>query len=149
MSGLDPIGRRLVREIILDLRAQGHTVFFSTHILSDAESLCDRVALLRAGRLITVGRLDQILRIDVSHVEVLVSGVDGALLDGLPGLKGRQALGERWSLQVEEPSLGEVVQAVQRAGGRVLSVQPVRESLEEYFLRQVGGGEPGRPWEAA
>lgn len=149
MSGLDPIGRHMVKDVILDLRRRGRTVFFSTHILSDAESLCDRVALLRAGRLVTVGRLHEILRIDVSHLEVLVSGVDGARLDQLPGLKGRQALGERWSLQVEEASLGELVQGVQRAGGRVLSVQPIRESLEEYFLRQVGGGEPGRPWEAA
>jgi ABC-2 type transport system ATP-binding protein len=149
MSGLDPIGRHMVKDVILDLRRRGRTVLFSTHILSDAESLCDRVAVLSAGRLLTVGRLHEILRIDVSHLEVLVSGVDGALLERLPGLKGRQALGERSSLQVEEASLGDLVQAVQRAGGRVLSVQPIRESLEEYFLRQVGGGEPGRPWEAA
>src|SRR5437773_4007954 len=94
MSGLDPIGRHMVKEVILDLRSRGRTVFFSTHILSDAESLCDRVGLLRAGRLVTVGRLDDILRIDVSHLEVLVSGVDAGLLDRLGGLKGRRALGE-------------------------------------------------------
>lgn len=138
MSGLDPIGRHMVKEVILDLRNRGRTVFFSTHILSDAESLCDRVGLLRAGRLVTVGRLDQILRIDVSHLETLVSGVDAALLDRLPGVKGRRVLGERWSLELEENSLGAVIQAVQEAGGRVLSVQPVRESLEEYFLREMG-----------
>ena len=150
MTGLDPIGRHMVKELILELREQGRTVFFSTHILADAESLCDRVGLLRGGRLVTVGRLDEILRIDVDHLEVLLSGVDGALLDRLPGLKGRRALGERWSLQVEEASLACLVKSVQQAGGRVLSVQPVRESLEEYFLRQVGGGtETGRPWEAA
>src|SRR5438093_3382091 len=134
MTGLDPIGRHMVKELILELREQGRTVLFSTHILADAESLCDRVGLLRGGRLVTVGRLDEILRIDVAHLEVLVSGVDGRRLDGLSGVKGRKALGERWSLQVEEASLGSLVQAVQQAGGRVLSVQPVRESLEEYFL---------------
>jgi ABC-2 type transport system ATP-binding protein len=138
MSGLDPIGRHMVKEVILDLRGRGRTVFFSTHILSDAESLCDRVGVLRGGRLLTVGRLDEILRIDVSHLEVLVSGVDERLLERLPGLKARRELGERWSLAVEEASLAAVVEAVQQAGGRVLSVQPVRESLEDYFVRQMG-----------
>ena len=149
MSGLDPIGRHMVKDVILDLRSRGRTVFFSTHILADAESLCDRVALVRGGRLVTVGRLDEILRIDVSHLEVLVSGVDAAVLDRLPGLKGRRALGERWTLEVEEKSLGPVVMAVQQAGGRVLSVQPVRESLEDYFVREMGAQAAGRPWEAA
>jgi ABC-2 type transport system ATP-binding protein len=149
MSGLDPIGRHMVKEIILDLRGRGRTVFFSTHILSDAESLCDRVGLLRAGRLVTVGRLDEILRIDVAHLEVLVSGVDAGLLERLAGLKAKRALGERWSLEVEERSLGPVATAVQQAGGRILSVQPVRESLEEYFMREMGAQAGGRPWEAA
>ena len=75
MSGLDPIGRRLVRDIILDLRKAGKTVFFSTHILSDAETLCDRVAVLREGRLLKVGALGDLLRIDVEHMEIFVSGV--------------------------------------------------------------------------
>src|SRR3989441_8286313 len=149
MSGLDPIGRHMVKEVILDLRSRGRTVFFSTHILSDAESLCDRVGLLRAGRLVTVGRLDDILRIDVSHLEVLVSGVDAGLLERLRGLKGKRALGERWILEVEEKSLGPVISAVQEAGGRILSVQPVRESLEDYFIREMGEQPGGRPWEAA
>jgi len=149
MSGLDPIGRHMVKEVILDLRSRGRTVFFSTHILSDAESLCDRVALLRDGRLVTIGRLDEILRIDISHLELLASGVDAGVLDRLPGLKTRRALGERWSLEVEEKSLGPVVTAVQQAGGRVLSVQPIRESLEDYFVRQMGVAATARPWEAA
>jgi ABC-2 type transport system ATP-binding protein len=149
MSGLDPIGRHMVKEVILDLRTRGRTVFFSTHILSDAESLCDRVGLLRAGRLVTVGRLDDILRIDVSHLEVLVSGVEAGLLERLRGLKGKRALGERWSLEVEEKSLGPLISAVQEAGGRILSLQPVRESLEDYFMREMGAQPGGRPWEAA
>jgi ABC-2 type transport system ATP-binding protein len=149
MSGLDPIGRHMVKEVILDLRSRGRTVFFSTHILSDAESLCDRVGLLRAGRLVTVGRLDDILRIDVSHLEVLVSGVDAALLERLRGLKGKRALGERSILEVEEKSLGPVISTVHEAGGRILSVQPVRESLEDYFIREMGAQPGARPWEAA
>jgi ABC-2 type transport system ATP-binding protein len=144
MSGLDPIGRRLVREIILDLRAQGHTVFFSTHILGDAETLCDRVALLRGGRLVAVGRLDEILKLDVAHMEVLLSGLDEAAIARLPGeIQRRHRAGERWTLQVPEKGLGAVVRAVEDAGGRILSVQPVRQSLEDYFFKEMGGEEAG------
>jgi ABC-2 type transport system ATP-binding protein len=148
-SGLDPMGRHMVKEVILDLRSRGRTVFFCTHILSDAESLCDRVALLRDGRLVTAGRLDEILRIDVSHLEMLVSGLDAAVLEKLPGLKGRRQLGERWSLEVQENALGAAASAVQQAGGRILSVQPVRESLEDYFVRQMGAPAAGRFRETA
>jgi ABC-2 type transport system ATP-binding protein len=147
MSGLDPLGRRLVRDIILELRERGKTVFFSTHILSDAETLCDRVALLREGRLVSLGRLDEILALDVTHVEVLVSGLDEAALERMPGVKSRVRLGERWQLEVAEPMLAAVVGQVQEGRGRVLSVQPCRQSLEEYFMAAVvGAGQGVAPW---
>ncbi|PYQ49402.1 MAG: ABC transporter [Acidobacteria bacterium] len=148
MSGLDPIGRRMVREIILDLRGKGSTVVFSTHILSDAETLCDRVALLRAGRLVAVGRLDEILQIDVSHMEVLVSRLDPERAAKLPGdPRRRRAMGERWVLQVSESELGALVGAVEEAGGRILSVQPVRQSLEDFFFQEMASTE-GASWVA-
>ena len=141
MSGLDPLGRRLVRDVILELREKGKTVFFSTHILPDAEALCDRVALLREGRLVRVGALEEILQIDPRHLEVLVSGLSEAALAALPsGVKGRHPVGGRWRLEVETASLGAVVQAVEAAGGRILSVTPVRESLEDYFFKEMGTG---------
>ena len=148
MSGLDPIGRRMVREIILDLRGKGSTVVFSTHILSDAETLCDRVALLRAGRLVAVGRLDEILQIDVSHMEVLVSRLDPERAARLPGdPQRRRGMGERWVLQVPESELGALVRAVEEAGGRILSVQPVRQSLEDFFFQEMASTE-GASWVA-
>jgi ABC-2 type transport system ATP-binding protein len=147
MSGLDPLGRRLVRDIILDLKARGRTVFFSTHILSDAETLCDRVAVLRGGRLLQVGRLDEILRLDVSHMEVLVSGVEQARLPSLAGLHALRTVGERLHLEVVEGALGEVVRAVESAGGRVLSVQPRRQSLEDYFIKEMTSTGGSGPWE--
>jgi ABC-2 type transport system ATP-binding protein len=147
MSGLDPIGRRLVREIILELRGQGRTVFFSTHILSDAETLCDRVALLRGGRLSAVGRIDEILKIDVEHMEVLISGLDEAKVSELPADGAhRRRLGERWTLEVGEKGLGELVRAVEAAGGRILGVQPVRRSLEDFFFKELAPGEAGTSW---
>jgi ABC-2 type transport system ATP-binding protein len=138
MSGLDPVGRRLVRDLILDMKARGKTVFFSTHILSDAETLCDRVAVLRAGELVEVGRLDDILRIDVEYLEVLVVGLPPAAAERLPHVRGRHSVGGRWRLEVAEQGLGATVQAIEQAGGRVLSVQPIRQSLEEHFLREIG-----------
>jgi ABC-2 type transport system ATP-binding protein len=147
MSGLDPLGRRLVRDIILGLRRAGKTVFFSTHILSDAETLCDRVALLKAGTLMKVGRLDEILQVSVSHMEMLVSGVDVARLE-VPGIGAREAMGERWRLDVDEAALPEVVRAVQQSGGRILGVHPVRQSLEDYFFKEMGGTAGGGAWVA-
>ena len=138
MSGLDPVGRRLVRDLILDMKARGKTVFFSTHILSDAETLCDRVAVLRGGELLETGRLDDILRIDVQHLEVLASGLSAEAAQGVPHARARHPVGERWRLEVEASGLADVVQAITRAGGRVLSVQPIRQSLEEHFLREIG-----------
>jgi ABC-2 type transport system ATP-binding protein len=141
MSGLDPIGRRLVRNIILGRKAAGKTVLFSTHILTDAETLCDRVAVVKSGRLLDSGPLSQLLDVDVSHMEVLVAGLDGADL-GAPGVRQRQALGERIRLEIDEGALGGVVRAVEGKGGRILSVQPIRQSLEDYFFKEVeeGGG---------
>jgi ABC-2 type transport system ATP-binding protein len=139
MSGLDPLGRRLVRDLILELKSKGKTIFFSTHILSDAETLCDRVAMLRGGALVSVGALADILKVDVSHMEVFVSGLRGDAPALPPGARVTQVFGERSRLEAPEGVLAETLSAVQRAGGRVLAVQAVRESLEDYFVREVGG----------
>ncbi len=140
MSGLDPMGRHLVRDVILELKERGATVFFSTHILSDAEALCDRVALIREGSLLRLGRLDEILAGEVSHYEVLLSGGRPAALEPLPpGVRLRDVLGERWRLEVAESGLLRTLDAAVAAGARVLSVQSVRQSLEEFFVREMEG----------
>ena len=144
MSGLDPIGRRLVRDLILGLRRAGKTVFFSTHILSDAETLCDRVGVLRAGRLVRVGALGELLRLDVQHMEVFASG---------PAPRTPPASRRRVASAVGEQAAPRGGRAGPRprpwprsrpAGGRVLSVQPVRQTLEDYFFREMGGRRGGR-----
>jgi ABC-2 type transport system ATP-binding protein len=147
MSGLDPIGRRLVSDLILEFKKGGKTVLFSTHILSDAEALCDRVAVLRQGRLRDVGRLSDILRLDFSHMQMMVSGVDESAFGSIDSeLSRRQAVGERWRLEVPEKALGHVVQLIEKAGGRVLSVQPIRQSLEDYFFKELGADQGEPPW---
>jgi ABC-2 type transport system ATP-binding protein len=143
MSGLDPIGRRLVRNVILGLKKAGKTVVFSTHILSDAETLCDRVAVLKAGRLLDVGPLATILKLDVTHLEVLVAGIDAGHL-GLAGVRSQEAVGERLRLEVDEGQLGRVVRVVEEGGGRILSVQPIRQSLEDYFFKELDTGPAGQ-----
>ena len=143
MSGLDPIGRREVRELIDSLRANGTTVFMSTHILSDVEALCDEVAILRNGRLAATGRLDELLAShgEVQSFEIIVKGVSAEQLNGaitsIPGASLRsKASGS--SVQVaDEKDIEAVLQAVRTSGGKLASVQPVKQSLEELFLKET------------
>jgi ABC-2 type transport system ATP-binding protein len=141
MSGLDPIGRRLVRDLILGLRKQGKTVFFSTHILPDAESLCDRVALLRQGRLVRSGTIDEILGGDPGRVEVLASGASGVV----DGALSSEQMGERTRYVVEQADLLRALAALEARGARILGVSPLRQSLEDYFVKEMGP-QPRGPW---
>jgi ABC-2 type transport system ATP-binding protein len=137
MSGLDPIGRREVRDIILDLRRQGRTIFFSTHILSDAEMLCDRVAVLVEGKLQGVGAPGDIVSIEVQAMEILF---ELPASRGLPPELAAQATktGARYRVEVPEGELYPSLARLSELGAKVLSVSPVRPTLEDYFLRLVG-----------
>jgi ABC-2 type transport system ATP-binding protein len=136
MSGLDPIGRREVRELIAGLRRKGTTVFMSTHILSDVEALCDKVAILRNGKLAATGHLDELLtEHENKHVyEVSLRGVSREKL-GLNGLGQISDNAGGLSVLVnDETDVEKVLSAARTAGGTLLSVQPVRRSLEELFV---------------
>ena len=142
MSGLDPVGRREVRDIILGLKKQGCTVFFSTHILSDAEMLCDRVAVLVNGKLQGTGAPEEIVSIEVQGMEIFFEMTDGrALPAGL--VKQVTQMGARYRIEVAEAELYGLLDRLRDAGARILSVTPVRPTLEDYFLRLVGhDGQP-------
>ena len=136
MSGLDPIGRREVRDIILDLKQQGRTVFFSTHILSDAEMLCDRVAVLVDGKLQGVGAPGEIVSMDAIAMDILFELKDGrALPQELVAFTTKT--GAHYRAEVPEEQLYATLEKLRDCDARILSVQPVRPSLEEYFLRMV------------
>jgi ABC-2 type transport system ATP-binding protein len=136
MSGLDPIGRREVRDIILDLKNQGRTVFFSTHILSDAEMLCDRVAVLVDGKLQGVGAPGEIVSMDVVAMDILFELKDGRALP--PALAAfTTKAGAHYRAEVPEGDLYTTLEKLRECDARILSVQPVRPSLEEYFFRMV------------
>ncbi|MBN2371073.1 MAG: ABC transporter ATP-binding protein [Vicinamibacteria bacterium] len=150
MSGLDPLGRRLVRNLIADFKRRGKSVLFSTHILSDAEALCDRIVLLHQGRMIAQGSLDDVLKIDVQRLEVLASGIPAEeirIAGDLTGLApSRAAIGGRLRIEVDPADLARLVAEIEARGGRVLSVNPVRKSLEEFFIEEVRDREAKGKW---
>ncbi|HWT01662.1 MAG TPA: ABC transporter ATP-binding protein [Pyrinomonadaceae bacterium] len=152
MSGLDPIGRREVRDLISSLRASGTTVFMCSHILSDIEVLCDRVAILNRGRLSETGRLEELRERageGQRRIEITVAGTDADQLSSAftSPLEGAEvtptAVGARVEV-ADEKDVDAVLAALRRAGGRLVSVQPVRQSLEELFVREVEEKSPGQ-----
>jgi ABC-2 type transport system ATP-binding protein len=140
MSGLDPVGRREVRDLLLGLKEKGKTVFFSSHVIPDVEMLCDRVGILVSGRLVAQGPLDEILGAQVAPIEITVSHVPSEVSQELEHLLLTRpaSKGERLILTVkDEDALAELLARLGEAKGTVHSVIPQRESLEEYFLRHV------------
>jgi ABC-2 type transport system ATP-binding protein len=136
MSGLDPVGRREVRDLIASLRTQGKTVFMCSHILSDIEVLCDSVAILKRGRLAHAGSLDDVRARETSAIEIIAIGADEALLKQQLGNNATvttTATGLRIEVS-DEQEVDAVIAALRKANGKLVSVQPVRQSLEELFL---------------
>jgi ABC-2 type transport system ATP-binding protein len=140
MSGLDPIGRRHVRDLILELRDAGKTVFFSSHILSDVEALCDRVAILNGGRLVETGRLADLRAQWSGELEIVATGApaEAAWRLSAAGYEVRQPPGGLHVRIGSERELDEALAHIREVGGKVVSVSPTRGSLEELFLREVG-----------
>src|SRR5712691_7506437 len=139
MSGLDPVGRREVRDLIASLRTQGKTVFICSHILSDIEVLCDNVAILKDGRLAHAGSLDELRARETSLIEVIVAGADAATMNQQLGSAAKvttTASGLRIEI-ADEKEVDEVISALRKANGKLVSVQPVRQSLEELFLDET------------
>ena len=135
MSGLDPLGRREVRDIILELKKEGRTVLFSTHILSDAEMLCDRVGVIVGGKLRGVGTPGEMVGIQAQGMEVLFE------LDrtgkAFPLLAKAMKTGERYRVQLTEAELYPALDELKAAGARILSVTQLKPTLEEFFMNLV------------
>jgi len=144
MSGLDPLGRRDVRALILRLRDQGRTVFFSSHILADAEALCSRVAVLARGRLVAQGRISDIVAFQPRGWEAVVEGVPEATIARVGERASRQQrISEgRYALEfsVDHPP-ERVVADLVADGGRLVSITPVRETLEDFFVSHVAAAD--------
>ena len=148
MSGLDPIGRKEVRDLILELKRRGKTVFFSTHILPDVESICDRVGVILGGRLRDVGHISDLLSPRVRSVE-LVMDVPGPARGRIVAGKLLSRDQDRHAMSFPDlESANAAVGAVLAAGGTLVSLVPHRETLEDFFMRRLeegkAAGEPGR-----
>ncbi|MGH7867789.1 MAG: ABC transporter ATP-binding protein, partial [Candidatus Dormibacteraceae bacterium] len=144
---LDPIGRREVRNLILELRQEGKTVFFSTHILSDAETLCDRVAILDHGQLQGCGELRKILRLEVAATEMVLEDPQAEVLRALkPLARTMIRTGDR--VRIEFPAEIEtsmLLDIALRYRARVISLNPVKASLEDYFMARIQKGPEAEP----
>ncbi len=139
MSGLDPLGRREVRQIIGLLKEQGVTVFFSSHILPDVESLCDRVAILNRGRLRAVGALQEILQVKIEAHEIILGGMRSEATTGLASLCDElKPIGDRLHLRASsDRQVQSILGQALEHGAQLISVNPVRSSLEDYFYQEV------------
>jgi ABC-2 type transport system ATP-binding protein len=139
MSGLDPLGRREIRELMLRLRDRGTTVFFSSHILSDAETLCSQVGVVVQGRLAAQGRLSDILGHQLKGWELIVDRVSPAALTHLQSAARAVTLLHegRYSADLTPDPPDALLQQLASAGGRIVSLNPVRDTLEDFFVRKV------------
>jgi ABC-2 type transport system ATP-binding protein len=136
MSGLDPIGRREVRDLMEELKHAGKTVFFSTHILSDAEALCDRVAIINQGELRGVGAVADLTSSVEGKVEVVWHG--NSVPASLKALSATCSVtGDTVRAVVSEASQDALIDALRRERVHIVSVTPLRTSLEEYFVQKL------------
>ena len=136
MSGLDPMGRREVRGLIEQLKEAGKTVFFSTHILSDAEALCDRVAVIHQGQLRGVGAVAELTTGVEGRVEIVWQGTTApAAIKTL--IQESHVAGNTTRAVLHEKNQDSAIEVLRREGLRLVSVTPVRASLEDYFMAQL------------
>ena len=136
MSGLDPLGRKDVRDVILSLRDEGKTVFFSSHILEDAEVICDQVAIILSGKIVRQGYLDQLLGQEMVGSELVVEGIPEALFAELQREAGRAVVqGTRFLFEFSsEGDAEKALDRVRASGGRIRSFVPKRKSLEDLLI---------------
>lgn len=140
MSGLDPIGRKEVRDVLLEQRARGRTLLFTSHILSDVELLCDRVVIMQRGEIKSEGRVHELLESSERRVEIRLSGASSSLKESLGsrGLVVDEGDGHL-TLQAEgQATVDEILRISNAAGARLDALVPERQSLESLFLRSAG-----------
>jgi ABC-2 type transport system ATP-binding protein len=138
MSGLDPVGRKEVRDVIVDERRNGRTIFFSTHILNDVETLCDRVTILREGSVVVSGALSDLLKREVRHTDIALIGASEALERKLSAEHGVARSAERLVVSVRgRGAVESVLAAALEAGASVAEVIPRHETPEELFVREA------------
>ncbi|MEK6606381.1 MAG: ABC transporter ATP-binding protein [Myxococcota bacterium] len=145
MTGLDPLGRKELRDFIGSLRERGKTVVFSTHVLPDVELLCDRVAILRDGRIHDVGPLGRLVSARILSTEIVVDGEPPELLARLGGLDAQARGGQLVVVVAKDGSVDVALSKIAAAGGRIVQVTPRRETLEDVFVRATSAAVEDSP----
>lgn len=152
MSGLDPLGRREVRNLVLSLRDRGCTVFFSSHVLADAEALCSRVAILAGGHLVATGRMADLHAFSVRGWELVVANLSEPVLAGARDriTRATPIAEHRFALELPlEPPPEVLLRELVAAGATLVSLNPIRQTLEDFFVAQVAARADGRLREAS
>jgi ABC-2 type transport system ATP-binding protein len=145
-DGVDPVGRREIRDLLLKLRDRGTTIFLNSHLLSELEMVCDRVAILVQGRVAQQGRIDD-LTADSQRYEIVIEGAAPSWVGGQPDVRCEQRGDGRCTLVckgVEASSIQPIIDRVRRDKLTIHSVRPVRETLEDLFMRAVTDPETGK-----
>jgi len=139
LTGLDPLGRKEFKDIIAGLKERGTTVFFSSHVLPDAETICDRVAIINKGKILRIGRLDDLLDARLSSIELVCSNISAEVLSDARKIASSSASnGDEYIFNFADMALAnQAVKLIAESGGQVLSFEPIKETLEEYFAREV------------
>jgi ABC-2 type transport system ATP-binding protein len=142
MSGLDPLGRKEIRDIILKLKEEGKTIFFSTHILQDVEMICDRVGILNRGKLVEVGKLEEMLNAETHSVEICFRKLSFNGKEKLKEFPHKTFVrGEAIYVIVFDLEIARKIVNIVNEYGELISYIPRRETLEEYFIREIEGKE--------
>jgi ABC-2 type transport system ATP-binding protein len=141
LTGLDPLGRKEFKDIILNLKARGKTVFFSSHILPDAEMVCDAVAIINKGKLLQVGNLADLLNARIKAIELNCRNIPEETAGKMKSRSlSSNTINGQWQFNLKaEADISGAIDLVKAAGGDIISVIPQKESLEEYFSREVAG----------
>ncbi len=140
LSGLDPIGRKELRDLLGELRAEGKSLFITTHVLSDIETLCDSVVILDRGRTVAQGRLDDLLHRDRMETAALIAVPDEATVAALTAIDGARKLrqeGARLHLTVPTSAVPTLVARVAELQAQLVELHPRRDTLEELFMRKA------------
>ena len=137
LAGLDPAGRREIRDVILEIKAKGKTVFFSSHILQDVEMICDRVGILSEGKLLKVAAVADVLQGSISVVEVVISGLDASNVRQL-GFAQVSQRGDKVVVRLNpDADINEALSVLMASGARIIAAVPQAQTLEDYFMGAV------------
>lgn len=138
MSGLDPIGRKEIRDLLMEQRRLGKTLLFTSHILSDVEMLCDRVTILQQGKVRAEGTLNDLLEGDVHEVEIELDKASPALVQRLQGIaKESHEAHARFFVNADESDVDTILKAALEDGARIVAVKPQRRTLESLFVQEA------------